>query len=269
MTYFRDFSSSNHFQPPYRSIDSDAPQGMRHELIDLIFHIVEINPWAHLKAERIYNIICQSLGTLDDREHYGDFSYAASLILEKADWPRVYDVITRLWPNFFLAEVHEQYRNGVNRILSGYKIVWELNENGRFRRVVPPLTSELIGVVISELSDPRFAPALELVNAATAAFDDHPQRGYDACSNIFKCMESVAKEVFQMPTATFGEVLKTIKHAPSPKLTIEVIRVLEQINALRGNKLGHGMTEQFNLSTQEIDFVYMTCFAAIHSLVRI
>ena len=43
MTHFRDFSSSDEIQPPLRNIDSDAPLGMRQELTDLIFHIVEHN----------------------------------------------------------------------------------------------------------------------------------------------------------------------------------------------------------------------------------
>ena len=52
-------------------------------------------------------------------------------------------------------------------------------------------------------SHKRFAPALQLFNAARDAYDDRPRRDRDACSKMFDAMESVAKEKYQMPNSTY------------------------------------------------------------------
>lgn len=266
MTHFRDFSSSGEFQPPFRNIDSDAPLGMRQELIDLVFHIVEHNS-PPFNEERMHRIICQSLGERASGQPYGGFRYAAGRDLSKTDWIKVYDLICRLWPEFQSAGVSEDYRQGVNHILSGYGVVWELNAEGRLQRHLPLEAQKVVEATISELCAPRFAPALTLFNAAKEAFDDRPLRDRDACSNIFDCMESVAKEVFNMPNDTFGSVLKRIRQIQA--LQNEVIPVLEAINTLRNRKFGHGMTVPFDLSSGEVDFVYLTCIGAILLFTRI
>jgi hypothetical protein len=43
------------------------------------------------------------------------------------------------------------------------------------------------------------------------AYDDRPRRDIDVCKNIMDCLEAVAKEVFGMPTATFGNVLAELR----------------------------------------------------------
>jgi hypothetical protein len=266
VTHFRDFSSSDEFQPPFRSIDSDAPLGMRQELIDLIFHIVEHNS-PPLNEERMHRIICQSLGERASGQPYGGYRYAAGRDLSRTDWIKVYDLICRLWPEFQSAGVSEDYRQGVNRILSGYGVVWELNAEGQLQRHLPLGPQRLVDAAISELRAPRFAPALTLFNAARDAFDGLPRRDRDACSNIFDCMESVAKEVFNMPNDTFGSVLRHIRQIQS--LQGDVISVLEAINTLRNHKFGHGMTVSFDLSSGEVDFTYLTCIGAILLFIRI
>lgn len=266
MTHFRDFSSSDEFQPAVRNIDSDAPAGMRHELIDLIFHLAEHNS-PPLTDKRMHRIICQSLGAPASGQPYGGFRYAAGRDLGKADWHRVYDVICRLWPEFEGAGVTEEYRQGANRILAAYGVVWELTEEGRLQRHLPTPAQTLVAAAITELRYPRFAPALTLLNAARDAFDDRPRRDRDACTNIFDSMESVTKEVFNMPNATFGSVLKHVRQ--NNALQGEVISVLEAINTLRNRKFGHGMTVQFDLSSGEVDFTYLTCIGAILLFVKI
>lgn len=266
MTYFRDFSSSEEIKPKVRDIDSDAPLGMRHELTDLDFHLVEYNS-PPLSEERMYRIISQSLGKRTSGQPYGGFRYAAGRDLAEADWPRVYDLICRLWLEFVQAGVTEQYRQGVNRILSGNGVIWELSQEGRLERVLPAPAQTMLMCAIANLSIPRFSPALALFNAARDAFDDRPRRDRDACSNIFDCMESVAKEVFNRPDDTFGSVLKHVREIKA--LKSEVISVLEGINTLRNRKFGHGMTEPFDLSSGEVDFVYLTCIGAILLFTRI
>lgn len=260
MSNFREFSSSDEVERPVRNIDSDAPDGMRQELIDLFFHLAEHNS-PPLNEGIMHRIVCQSLGERASGQPYGGFRYAAGRDFAKAHWQRVYDVICRLWPEFTKAEVGHEYRQGVNRILAGYGIVWELTEEGRLERHLLPPAQSLVATAITELREPRFAPALALLNAAREAFDDRPRRDRDACTNIFDSMESVAKEVFNVPNATFGSVLKRVRQTKA--LQGEVISVLEAINTLRNHKFGHGMTVSFDLSSGEVDFTYLTCIGAI------
>ena len=265
MSHFRDFSSSDELEPPVRNIDSDAPNGMRQEVIDLIFHLVEHNS-PPLEEGLMYRIVCQSLGERASGQPVSGFRYAAGRDLARADWRRVYDVIRRLWPEFENAGVSHEYRQGVNRILAAYSVVWDLTEEGRLQRHLPLPAQSLLAAAITELRDPRFAPALALLNAARDAFDDRPRRDRDACTNIFDSMESVAKEAFNMPNVTFGGVLGHVRQRNA--LQGEVIQVLESINTLRNRRFGHGMTVPFDLSSGEVDFTYLTCIGGILLFVR-
>ncbi len=266
MTHFRGFSSSDEFSPVVRAIDSDAPAGMRQELIDLVFHLTEANP-PLLKDERMHKVICQSLGVGASGQPYGGFRYAAGRDLAKADWRRVFDLICRLWPDLVSAGLTNQYHQGVNSILAANGVVWELTEHGRLQRHLPAPAVTLITAVITELKAPHFAPAFTLLNNAKDAFDDRPRRDRDACANIFDSMESVAKTVFSRPTSTFGAVLTQIRARNA--LQSEIISVLESINTLRNRKFGHGMTVPFDLSSGEVDFTYLTCIGAILLFVKI
>ena len=260
MTHFRKFTSSKELQPSVRNIDSDAPSGMRQELIDLFFHFAEHNS-PPLSVELMHRIICQSLGIPASGQPYSGFRYAAGRDLGKAEWPRVYDLICRLWPEFYSAGVNDEYYQGVNRILTGYGVVWELTEKGRLQRYLPDQAQSLVEVAIAQLAVPKFAPALALMNAGKDAFDDRPRRDRDACTNIFDSLESVAKEVFDMPNVTFGSVLKHIRQTNA--FQSEITAILESINTLRNRKFGHGMTTPFDLSSGEVDFTYLSCVGAI------
>lgn len=260
MTHFRDFTSSEELSPTIRNVDSDAPLGMRHELTDLFFHLTEHNS-PPLDVEIMQRIISQSIGTKASGNPYGGFRYAAGRDIENADWPRVYDLICRLWTEFESAGVSEEYYKGVNRILSGYGVVWELTEKGRLQRHLPGQALSIVETTFTQLSATHFAPSLSLIKAAQDAFDDRPRRDRDACANIFDALESVAKQVFNMPNDTFGSVLKHVRSASA--FQREIITLLESINTLRNRKFGHGMTTPFNLSTEEVDFTYLSCIGAI------
>lgn len=65
-------------------------------------------------------------------------------------------------------------------------------------------------------------------------------------------MESVAKEVFNMPNATFGSVLGPVRY--NNHLKTEIVSVLDVMNTLRNSKFGHGMTIPFDPSPGEVDF---------------
>jgi len=115
---FREFSASDEVKRACPRHYSDAPDGMRQELIDLFFYLVEHNS-SPLNEGIMHRIVCQSLGEIASGHPYGGFRYAAGRDFAKADWQRVYDVICRLWPEFTKAEVGHEYRSGVNRILAG------------------------------------------------------------------------------------------------------------------------------------------------------
>jgi hypothetical protein len=265
MNWVRDFTLNEGHNPPVRNVE-DAPAPMRQELIDLIFGISEQNP--HAVAERrIHRIIGQSLGVGAAGEPYGGFRYAAGRDIGRADWNRVYDLISRLWPEFNGAGLAGQYREGVNRILAAYGSAWDLSDQGRLERVLPGAAQVMVAAAFAELDHPALAPALQLFNAARDAYDDRPRRDRDACSNIFDAMESVAKIRYQRPNETFGQVKNYVEI--NNLLRAEITTMLTSLNQLRNGNFGHGMAVQFNLTPPETDFVYLTCISTILLLTRI
>jgi len=176
-----------------RSVDDDAPVELRQELVDLAFHIAR-QVRAYDEA-RLYRVICQSLGVTASGQPYSGFQYAAGRTINNADWQRVYDLISRLWAELPWA-AQSEYRIGVNRILAGYHVAWDLGEDGQLHRVLPAAAGSQVEAAFRELGAPRFAPALGSFREAMAAYDDRPQRGRDTCKNIFDALESVSKEIF-------------------------------------------------------------------------
>src|SRR5437870_2603358 len=124
MAQFRRFSSHQGLTPAVRTIDRAAPDEMRQELVDVIFSIAEENEGDYIRARRIYEITQQSIGALIKPNPYGGERYAVARDIRNIEWHRVYDLILRLWPEFSRAHLQHQYREGVNRVLAGYGIVW-------------------------------------------------------------------------------------------------------------------------------------------------
>jgi len=264
MNWVRDFTLNQVGNPPARNVE-DAPQPMRQELTDLILGLSEQNPGT-IQTGRLHGIMGQSLGVAIAGQPYGGFRYAAGRDLARADWPRVYDLIVRLWPEFVAVGLADQYREGVSRILAAYASAWDLSANGRLERVLPGAAQAMVVAALAELNHPAAAPALQLFNAARDAYDDRPRRDRDACSNIFDAMESVAKIKYQRPNDTFGQVKNHIE--ANRLLRAEIIPILTSLNQLRNSNFGHGMVVQFNLVPAEADFVYLTCIGAILLLTR-
>lgn len=265
MVSIRDFSSSEG-SLPLRNIDNDAPQAMRQELVDLTFQICEqLSQWP--SPRHIYQVSCQNIGVQASGNPAAGYRHALGRDIARVEWQRVYDLVCRLWPEFETQGLGQRYREGVNRILSGYGVVWELDASGRLRRVLPNAAQAQIDATAQELSQPRFEAALRLFNDARNAYDDRPRRDRDACANMFDSMESVAKEVFSMPQATFGGVLSHIRQTQG--LHSDVVTVLEGINTLRNRNFGHGMTSPFNLKPAEVDFTYLSCVAGVLLFTRL
>ncbi len=264
MHWVRDFTFQDGHIPTTRNRE-DAPDGMRQELVDLIFGLSEHNPNA-ISDRHLHRVICQSLGVGAAGEPYGGYRYAAGRDLGRAEWTRVYDLISRLWPEFSRAGLAAEYREGTNRILSAHGTAWDVSAQGRLERVLPEPVHALIASAFVELSHPAAAPALELFRAAREAYDDRPRRDRDACSNIFDAMESVAKIKYQLPNHTFGQVKNHIEG--SNLLAPEICAMLTGLNQLRNRHFGHGMAVGFSLSRAETDFVFLSCISAILLLTR-
>lgn len=209
----------------------------------------------------LYFTIIQSLGFDAAGNPHAGRRQRIGRDVGRVHWQRIYDLIERLWPEYQRHALEGVYRENVNRILAAYGISWDLGEDGVLHRVLPRPAQEQVRAVIEELRSPRFVPAVELFTTAANAYDARPQRGRDACSNIFDAMESVAKEIYELPNSTFGQVINHIRRTQA--LNSQIIETLNAVNNLRNGNFGHGMTDPFGLNPAEVDFTYLTCIGAI------
>jgi hypothetical protein len=205
LNWIRNFSAGSADAPRTRELE-DAPQPMRQELVDLFFSLSEHNQ-DEISPEHIYRVTCQSLGIQCSGAPYSGYRYATGRDVRNVEWPRIYDLVSRLWTDFERQGFGGRFREGTNRILAAYAVAWDLDEDGRLVRVLPGEARAQVLAAMTELSDPRFDPAMALLRAARDAYDARPRRDRDACSNVFDAMESVAKEKLNMPHATFGQVM--------------------------------------------------------------
>jgi hypothetical protein len=266
VNWIRGFSNQEIGLPPARNVE-DAPFPMRQELLDAIYLVAGQSRGALDGDRDFYFVISQSLGVQASGNPYAGRRYAIGRDLQRADWPRVYDVIVRLWPEFQRVGFEEIYRVEVNRILAAYGVAWDFGADGGLYRVLPAAAHAQINAAFVELSAPRYAPALALFNSAGNAFEARPRRDRDACANMFDALESVAKEKFAMPRDTFGAVVAHIRatNALNPQIT----GVLEGLNTLRNRNFGHGMAAPFGLSAAEVDFTFLSCIAGILLITRL
>jgi len=264
VNWIRGFSAQAGHTSGTRNLE-DAPQAMRQELVDVFFSVAEHNQ-DEISPEHVYQVTCQSLGNRPHGILSNGYRHAAGREVMKVDWPRIYDLVSRLWSDFEKQGFGGRLHEGVNRVLAAYGAAWELGEDGRLHRVLPVSAQSQVQAAITELSDPRFEPALALLNAARDAYDDRPRRDRNSCSNIFDALESVAKEKYGMPNATFGQVVAHTRQSDS--LNAQIVGLLGKLNDLRNQTFGHGMTAAFSLSGAEVDFTYLTCIGAILLLTR-
>jgi len=247
-----------------RTVDDDAPLGLRQEFVDAMYLLFE-RTQQPIQERKLYNIISQSLGIQPSGEPYGGFRYAIGRDVNKAPWERFYDLIIRVGaevPPLFKAEYHLL----VNQLLAAYRIAWELRDD-RLHRVVPAAIAIHTEAAFRELSQPRFAAALASFREGIAAYDDRPQRGKDACKNVFDALESVAKTVGNMPSATFGNVLADIRK--NQFLSGETLASLQKLYDLANSHFRHGTTAPFALKPAEIDYFFISCLGAMLLFMRL
>ena len=257
MAHIRDFM--NRERPALPRNVEDAPQGMRQELVDLSFVLVEHQPDALIPRDQLYQVIGQNLGVQTAAQPYGGFRYAVGRDIARVEWPSVYDLISRLWSEYERVGLEAQFRDGVNRILAAHGSAWELHADGTFRRVLPLAAQQQVENAFNELQDARYAAALPLFTAARDAYNAHPRRRRDACTNVFDAMEAVAKERYGLQNAALADVINHVRRVGG--FNPQTLTVLESINVLRHRNFGHGVP--FNFNDAEVDFIYLTCIGGI------
>ncbi len=263
MAHIRDFN--NRERPaPERNVE-DAPQGMRQELVDLFFNLIEHLPQPNpLPRDQLHQVIGQSLGVQTAANPYGGFRYADGRDIARVEWHRVYDLISRLWAEYNRIGIAGDYIEGVNRILAGYGSAWELRADGRLHRVLPLAAQQQIAVAFAEIQNPRYADGLALLTTATDAYNARPRRDRDACTNVFDAMEAVAKEKYGLHNVALDAVIEHVRRLGV--FNPQTLEVLRSINVLRHRNFGHGAP--FNFSGAEVDFIYLTCIGGILLFVR-
>ena len=70
----RGFTGSGECVAPQRTIDNDAPQPFRQELVDAVFQIAEQFPD---EPQRFHRVLSQSIGLQPSGNPYGGYRYAA------------------------------------------------------------------------------------------------------------------------------------------------------------------------------------------------
>jgi hypothetical protein len=263
----RSFSSQFADGVPNRTVDHDAPLGLRQEYVDVIYFLFERLPsgFREVDEKRLYHVISQCLGIQPSGAPYSGFRYAIGRDISKADWHRFYDLIVRTAaevPHIFQFE----HRALTNKLLASYGIVWELRDDNQLYRVMPQIILTQIDETFRELSQTRFAAALASFQAGIAAYHERPQRPRDACKNIFDALESVAKILDNKPTGTFGDVLSSLRK--SVFFAAETVGGLQKLYDLANNHFRHGMTGPFTLKSAEVDYVVVCCCGAILLLIR-
>jgi hypothetical protein len=120
VNWVRDFSAHSSGASGARNLE-DAPDGMRQELLDLYYLLTEHRS-EEVPPERLYNVICQSLGIRPPGYPDRGYRHASGRDVRKVDWPRIYDLIVRLWPDFERHGSGRRFREGTNRILAAYGV---------------------------------------------------------------------------------------------------------------------------------------------------
>jgi AbiJ N-terminal domain 4 len=247
---------------PEQPIFDEAPKRLRFFIVKSFqnhFH-------THEAMQIIAEVLCRPELITSIRTPLDLWTVIFSELGKSYGW-EVYNLIEPLFAELVKrnqCSVASRFANDLNELFGQESIGWKL-QNGKLERTLPTAAHEQVDTVFKELENPRFAPALTHIIAAYKAYNARPQRGLDVCSNAFDGCESVAKEIFSMPTATFGDVLKEARSCFAP----ETISTLEKISALAHNHFRHGMTKPFALTPSEVDFVYLTCLGAILLFVRL
>ncbi len=246
-------------EQPSKPIFEDAPKRLRFFVFESFMKYV---PW-HRASILVGRALCKPELSIRRSDVPTDVWQKLSPYVHRSDWWDVYNWIEAMW-NELPAPSRQEFEKNLNAVFSEESIGWMLDAHGSLERTLPAAIHSQVEQVFRELEAPRFAPALSQVMSAHKAHNARPRADRDVCTNIFDALESVAKEVFSLPTATFGQVLKKANGT----FASETISTLEKLYGMANSHFGHGMTEPFKLHGGETDFVYITCLASILLFVR-
>jgi len=244
---------------PTEPVFEDAPKRLRFFVFETMQRYIP-----YQRASMIVGrALCKpELGTLEARYPIVVWQNRSPYVYH-GDWWEVYNLIEAIWKE--LEPSHRRdFAEDLNAVFSEESIGWKLDQTGCLQRTLPATVHAQVEEVFRELQIPRFASALTLVKSAHKAYNARPRMDRDVCTNIFDALESVAKEVFGQPNATFGHVLKK----GNGVFAAETISTLEKLYGMANAHFRHGMTEPFKLNSGETDFVYLTCLAGMLLFVR-
>lgn len=272
MATFHGFT--NRENPPVgnRTLE-DAPAALRQQFVVTLYAVADqtVFPGSGQRTvdvdRDLYLDIVQSLSNDISANPQNGKRPRITRDLIAANWMRVYDVIEGLWPKFALQGAEELYRIAVNSLFAVHNVAWDLGTDGKLHRVLPSAAAAQIDSAFADLRSPIYAAALILARDGQAAYDARPRRDREACGNMFDAAESVAKTKFNMPAATFGQVVDAAHQ--QNRIHGDVIDALRRLNALRNKNFGHGMVTPFELSGPEVDFTYLGCVGAITLFARL
>src|SRR5882672_4379890 len=172
MSWLRAFSQ-RHVQPVARTIDNDAPEGMRSELVDFFFEMSERSFLGEgirqIQPSSLHEITALMLGLHVAGQPYGGYKVRVARDIRNADWPRFYDWVLRLWPVFQQAGFAGPFEEGVNTILAAYGVVWNFRDTGFFERVLPAPLLQQINSAGTLLAAPGFEGARQTFELALQA----------------------------------------------------------------------------------------------------
>lgn len=188
--------------------------------------------------------------------------------IDTAEWWSVFNLLEEIYRTL---STHPAISSGsfvrqLNSVFSEESIGWMMEADGQLQRLLPAPLQIQSEAVFRELQAPRWVVALGHVVASHSAYNKRPRRDREVCSEIFDALESVGKEVFDLPTGTFGDVIKQARLKEI--FAKETLAILEKTYALANNHFRHGMTEPFTLTPAEVDFVYVSTMGGVLLLVR-
>jgi AbiJ N-terminal domain 4 len=186
----------------------------------------------------------------------------------KCEWWGVYNILEAMYEYRAVEgdRLQQDFVEELNYVFSEECIGWKMDPSGHLQRLLPEAIQVEADRVFGELRIPRFAPALAHMQVAHGAYSSRPRRDPEVCSSAFDALESVAKEVFSMPTATLGDVVTAARKRNI--FASETLSVLEKLYGLANSHFRHGMTEPFKLGAAEVGFVYVSCMAGILLFIR-
>jgi AbiJ N-terminal domain 4 len=247
---------------PSQPIFEDAPKRLRYFVLEYLRNTIHDHEAVALVARAL--CLPELIGSGAGRTVWETLQP----YIFKCEWWEVYNILEATYVD--LAEKsdgwEEDFAEKLNRVFSEESIGWKMDPRGRLQRLLPEAIQVEAERVFGELQIPRFAPALAHMQAAHDAYNFRPRRDLEVCSSAFDALESVAKEVFSMPTATFGAVIK--EAGKKDIFAPETLSVLEKLYGLANNHFRHGMTEPFRLGAAEVEFVYVSCMAGILLFIR-